>query len=268
MSLPPPSPATTAVVTGASSGIGADIARELAGRGYGVTLVARREDRLRELAEELSDKVRVEVIACDVADPAHRARLFDELDDRGLQVDVLVNNAGIGTVGAVVDSTVEAEIAQARVNVEAVIDLTTRAVQQMAPRGRGAILNVGSVSGFMPTPSQAAYAATKAFTYIYGEGLRGELAGTGVTVATVCPGPVRTEFLSAAGVDETDLELPKIMYVPPREVARTGIDALRKDRGTVIPGWPSRLVGRLAQVVPNRILVAVLARQRRAIQHV
>lgn len=266
MSLPKPTATTTAVVTGASSGIGTDFARELADRGYGVTLVARREDRLRDLAAELSEKVRAEVIACDVADPAQRARLFDEIADRGLQIDILVNNAGIGTVGAVVDSTVDAEVAQACVNVEAVIDLTTRAVQQMVPRGRGAILNVGSVSGFMPTPSQAAYAATKAFTYLYGEGLRGELTGTGVTIATVCPGPVHTEFLSAAGIEETSLGLPKVMYVAPREVARTGIDALLKDHGTVIPGCAARLVGRLAQVVPNRILVSVLARQRRGIQ--
>jgi short-subunit dehydrogenase len=193
MSLPPPTATTTAVVTGASAGIGADIARELAARGYGVTLVARREDRLQDLAAELSGKVRVEVIACDFADASQRAALFDTVAERGLHIDILVNNAGIGIVGAVVDSTVEAEIAQVRVNVEAVIDLTTRAVQQMVPRGRGAILNVGSGSGFIPTPGQAGYAGTKAFTHIYGEGLRGELAGTGVTIATICPGPVQTE---------------------------------------------------------------------------
>ena len=163
MSLPAPTPASTAVVTGASSGIGADIARELANRGYGVTLVARREDRLRSLAAELGNAlskelrstVRVEVIVCDLADPVQRAALFDQVANLGLTVEILVNNAGIGTVGPVVDSTSAAEIAQARLNVEAVIDLTTRAVQQMVPRGRGAILNVGSLSGFIPSPGQA-----------------------------------------------------------------------------------------------------------------
>ncbi len=245
MSLPTPSATTTAVVTGASSGIGADIARELADRGYGVTLVARREDRLRDLAAELSNKVRVEVIACDVADAQQRARLFDTVAERGLTVDILVNNAGIGTVDSVAHSPVENEIAQVRVNVEAVIDLTTRAEQDMVPRGRGAILNVGSASGFLPTPGQAGYAGTKAFTHIYGEGLRGELAGTGITIATLCPGPVRTEFLTAAGVDETALALPKFMYMPSREVARIGIDALENDRGVVIPGWPTRIATRL-----------------------
>ena len=148
MPLPKPSPTATAVVTGASSGIGADLARELAARGHGVTLVARREDKLRELAAELPG-VRVEVIACDVADADARAGLLAEVERRGLTVDILVNNAGIGTMGPVAEASVADEIAQVRVNVEAVIDLTTRAVQQMVPRGRGAILNVGSTAGFM-----------------------------------------------------------------------------------------------------------------------
>jgi short-subunit dehydrogenase len=167
-----------AIVTGASSGIGADIARELADRGHGVTLVARREDRLRELADELADRVRVEVIACDVGDSAARAGLFEEVERRGLTVDILVNNAGIGTMGSVTKTPVAEEISQVRVNVEAVVDLTTRAVQQMVPRGRGAILNVGSTAGYQPFPGQVGYAATKAFVNNYTQGLRGELAGT------------------------------------------------------------------------------------------
>lgn len=263
MSLPTPSATSTAVVTGASAGIGVDIARELAERGYGVTLVARREDRLQKLAAELANKIRVEVIACDVADAAQRARLFDTITERGLQVDILVNNAGIGTVGSVVNSTPEAELAQARVNVEAVIDLTTRAVQQMVPRGRGAILNVGSSSGFLPTPKQAAYAGTKAFTYVYGEGLRKELAGTGVTVATLCPGPVRTEFLDAAGVTDDSMDSQKLLYEDARDVARIGIDAIDRDRGTVVPGWPISLVVGVARRLPRRILLPILAYERR-----
>jgi uncharacterized protein len=127
-----------------------------------VTLVARREDRLRELAAELGNTVRVDVIACDVADPDARAGLFDAVAARGLTVDILVNNAGIGTIGSVTKTPVADEIAQVRVNVEAVIDLTTRAVQQIVPRRRGAILNVGSTAGYHPFPGQAGYAATKA----------------------------------------------------------------------------------------------------------
>lgn len=255
-------------MTGASSGIGVDLARELAARGHGVTLVARREDKLHELADELAKIVRVEVIACDVADPDARARLLDEVTERGLTVDVLVNNAGIGTMAAIEKSPVSEEIAQVRVNVEAVIDLTTRAVQQMVPRGRGAILNVGSTAGFHPFPGQSGYAATKAFVRVYTAGVRAELAGTGVTVATLNPGPVRTEFLQSAGMDEKMFakSVPKFMWMPSREVAKVGIDALEHDRGDVIAGLPSQLSARLFQFMPRRLLMPLLAKQHPALR--
>jgi short-subunit dehydrogenase len=268
MSLPTPSPTSTAVVTGASSGIGADLARELAARGHGVTLVARREDKLRELAAELADQVRVEVIACDVTDPDARAALFDEVERRGLTVDILVNNAGIGVVGAVATAPVADEIAQVRVNVEAVIDLTTRAVQLMVPRGRGAILNVGSTAGFQPFPGQAGYAGTKAFVKTFTAGLRGELAGTGVTAAVLHPGPVRTEFLSAAGMDDREFAdaFPKFMWMPSRTVAKIGIDALDADRGDVIAGVQNVISTRLFQLLPHKVLLPLLARQHPALK--
>lgn len=268
MPLPTPSPTTTAVVTGASSGIGADLARELAARGQGVTLVARREDRLRELADELSGPVRVEVIACDVADPAARADLLAEVQRRGLTVDILVNNAGLGTVGPVVDSTPEAEIQQVRVNVEAVIDLSTRAVAQMVPRGRGGILNVGSTAGFQPFPGQSGYAATKAFVRSYTDGLRGELAGTGVTVAALHPGPVRTEFLEVAGMDERTFAdaFPKFMWLKSRDVAKAGIDALADDRGSVIPGVQNAIPARIFEFLPRRLLLPLLKSQHPALR--
>jgi short-subunit dehydrogenase len=251
-------------VTGASSGIGADIARELADRGHGVTLVARREDRLRALADELARSgTRVETIACDIADSAGRAAIFDEVDRRGLTADILVNNAGIGSIGSVTKTPVDDEIAQVRVNVEAVIDLSTRAVQQMVPRGRGAILNVGSTAGYHPFPGQVGYAATKAFVITYTQGLRAELAGTGVTVALLNPGPVRTEFLKRAGMDERTFAdaFPKFLWMPARAVARAGVDALEHDRGTVIPGLPSQISTRLFQFMPRRLLLPLLKNQ-------
>lgn len=268
MALPTPSPTGTAVVTGASSGIGVELARELADRGHGVTLVARREDRLRDLAEQLQGRVRVEVIACDIADAAARANLVAEIHARGLTVDILVNNAGLGTVGSVTTTDVDKEIAQVRVNAEAVIDLTTRAVQQMVKRGVGAILNVGSTAGFHPFPGQIGYAATKAFVQTYTEGLRAELKGTDVTVALLCPGPVRTEFLQKAGMDERAFAdaFPKFMWMPAREVARIGIDALEHDRGTVIPGLPSELSARVFQFMPRRLLLPLLKRQHPALK--
>lgn len=267
MPLPPPSSTSTAIVTGASSGIGADIARELAARGHGLTLVARRADRLAELAAELSG-VRVEVIACDIADAEARGGLFEEVERRGLTVDVLVNNAGIGTIGAVARSTPDREVAQVRVNVEAVIDLTTRAVGQMVPRRRGAILNVGSTAGFQPFPGQAGYAATKAFVISYSEALRAELAGTGVIVATLNPGPVRTEFLQSAGMDERTFAeaFPKFMWMPSQQVARVGVEALEHDRGTVIAGLPSQLSTRLFGLIPHRVLLPLLAKRHPALR--
>ncbi|MCT7658593.1 SDR family NAD(P)-dependent oxidoreductase [Mycobacterium deserti] len=268
MPLPPPSPTTTAVVTGASAGIGADIARELAARGYGLTLVARREDKLRDLATELNDRVRVEIIACDVADADARAGLFEEIERRGLTVDILVNNAGIGTLGWIPNAHVADEIAQVRVNVEAVIDLTTRAVQEMVPRGRGAILNVGSTAGYHPFPGQSGYAGTKAFVRAYTEGVRAELAGSGVTVAMLAPGPVRTEFLQSAGMDEKKFAkaFPKFMWMPSREVARVGLDALENDKGTVIAGWPNKVSTFVLQRIPRFVLVKTLAQQHPALR--
>ena len=268
MPLPQPSASSTALITGASSGIGADLARELVARGHGVTLVARREDRLRELADELAGTVRVEVIGCDVADPAARAELFPEAERRGLTVDILINNAGVGTIGPVVDSTPEAEVAQVRVNVEALIDLTTRAVQQMVPRGRGAILNVGSTAGFQPFPGQSGYAATKAFVRSYTDGVRGELAGTGVTVAALHPGPVRTEFLETAGMDERTFAaaFPRFMWVPSATVAKAGIDALAHDRGAVIPGLQNEIPARLFELMPRRLLLPLLTSRHPALR--
>ncbi|WP_197377020.1 SDR family NAD(P)-dependent oxidoreductase [Mycolicibacterium baixiangningiae] len=261
MPLPPASPTGTAVVTGASSGIGAHLARELVARGRGVTLVAPREDRLRELATELGDTARVEIIACDLADPDARANLFDAIEQRGLTVDVLVNNAGIGTAGPVADSTVDAEVAQVRVNVEAVIELTTRAIHRMVPRGCGGILNVGSTGAFAPVPGQAGYAATKAFVRHYTDGVRMELAGTGVNVTTLHPGPVRTEFFKAAGVEkEFATAFPNFMWTPPRAVARAGINALDHDRAVAIPGLPSKITVKFLQMVPRRALTPLLVK--------
>ena len=153
-----------------------------------------------------------------------------------------------------------------RVNVEAVIDLTTRAVQQMVPRGRGAILNVGSTAGYHPFPGQAGYAATKAFVKAYTDGLRGELAGTGVTVAMLAPGPVRTEFLRAAGMDEDKFAeaFPKFLWMSSRDVARIGVEALENDRGTVIAGLRNVMSSRFMQALPRPILLKTLARQHPA----
>src|SRR6478672_8264971 len=202
MALPPPSADSTCLVTGASSGIGTEIARELSRRGYGVTLVARREERLRELAAELGDGAAYEV--CDVTDADARKALAECLAVRGLEVSVLVNNAGFSTSGPFVQSDRGRELDMVRTNIEAVVDFCSLLVPGMAERGRGAVLNVASTASFQPIPMQSGYAATKAFVLSFTESLHAELAGSGVNVTALCPGPVKTEFVDVAEIPDAD----------------------------------------------------------------
>ena len=262
MSLPTPAPDRTAIVTGASSGIGAEIARELARRGHGVTLVARREDRLKELAAELTN-VRVEVVTADLAVEADRQRVMDEVAARGLLVDLLVNNAGLSTTGLVQDSTAEAELRMVKVDVEAVVHLCTLAVPGMVERGRGAILNVASTAAMQPLPGQAGYGASKAFVLSYTRALHTELKGSGVTATALCPGPVPTEFAAAAGwsQDQFDKALPKFMYVSAEEVARQAVDATAAGKQVVIPGLGNRGSALMSKLLPHRLILPVVASQ-------
>jgi short-subunit dehydrogenase len=270
MSLPVPGPDRTALVTGASSGIGVELARQLAGRGHGVTLVARREDKLRALADELaaSSGVRTEVIAADLTDPASRDGVVRELAARGLEVDVLVNNAGFSTMGPVYRSDPEREVAMVRTDVEAVVHLCSALTPGMVARGRGAVLNVASTAAFQPIPGQAGYAASKAFVLSYSRAIGQELKGTGVTVTTLCPGPVETGFAEAAGLgDEAAGEaMPKFMWVSAAAVAKAAVDALDKGRPVVIPGTANRALASVSHHSPRRLLLTVLARQHPALK--
>jgi short-subunit dehydrogenase len=261
MTLPAPAPDRTAVVTGASSGIGAELARELARRGQGVTLVARRAERLVALAEELRVLgVRAEVIAADLADRDERASLADRVTALGLSTEILVNNAGLSTLGPVHRADPTSEVAMIEVDVVAVADLCTRFLPAMVERGRGAVLNVASTAAFQPLPGQAAYAAAKAFVLSYSRSIGGELRGTGVTVTALCPGPVATEFADTAGFgDSADDSLPSFMWEPADAVARTGLDALDRGHPVAIPGTANRLAAAVVQVVPKQLLVPIVA---------
>lgn len=261
MTLPAPAPDRTALVTGASSGIGAEIARELVRRGHGVTLVARRADRLDALAAELREQgVRAEVLPADLADRAARAELPGRIDALGVTVDILVNNAGLSTVGPVARSDPAAEINMVEVDVVAVVDLCSRFLPGMVERGRGAVLNVASTAAFQPLPGQAGYAAGKAFVLSYTRSLSGELRGTGVTATALCPGPVKTEFSDVAGfTGEDETALPSFMWERADAVARVGVDALDRGRTVAIPGTANRVVALAASLTPKELLVPVLA---------
>lgn len=264
MSLPDPAPDRTAVVTGASSGIGAEIATELARRGHGVTLVARRADRLNELAAELRGAgVRAEVITADLADRQVRAGLLDRIGALGLTADILVNNAGLSTLGPIASSDPIAEMNMIEVDVVAVADLCSRFVTGMVERGRGAVLNVASTAAFQPLPGQAGYGAGKAFVLSYTRSLVGELRGTGVSATVLCPGPVDTGFGAAAGFTKEDAEaaLPAFMWETAEAVAACGVAALSKGKAVAIPGPANRAAALFAHLAPKALLVPVLARR-------
>lgn len=264
MAIPLPGPDRTCIVTGASSGIGTEIARVLASRGHGVTLVARRLDRLETLAGQLSERhgIRAEVVVADLSEPDQRRAVVAAVEERGLVPDVLVNNAGFSTVGPVADVDPGREIQMVRTNVEAVDHLCGLVAPGMVERRRGAILNVASTASYQPLPGQAGYAASKAFVRSYSTALAGELAPFGITVTTLCPGPVRTEFGEASGMDDsTDGNpLPEAMWVPVEDVARIAVDALDDGRLVTIPGPLNRVGAAIANVVPRQVLLPLFTR--------
>jgi short-subunit dehydrogenase len=248
-------------VTGASSGIGADVARELAKRGHNVTLAARREERLRALADELAASgVRADVVQCDVTDAKSRERMVAGIADMGLEVEVLVNNAGYGSGGRFQELDLAAEVRMVQTNCEAVVALCGEYVPGMIERGRGAILNVGSTAGFQPLPRQATYSATKAFVNTFSDALGADLAGTGVKVTVLCPGPVTTEFGEVAGVEDELMSAPSFTIKSSEEVAAAAVEGVEKGRRVVTPGIAATVASVAGQHAPRGMLLASLRR--------
>ena len=265
MSLPTPAPHSAALVTGASAGIGAEIARELAARGHGLVLVARRKQRLDALADELAAAhgIRTETIACDLSKSAPRARLPGRLAELGLEVEILVNNAGFATSGPFYEADPERELEQVRVLVEAVVALTSGFVPPMVRRGRGALLNVSSTAGMQPLPYSAGYSAAKAYVLTFSEALHYELRGHGVTVTALAPGPVETEFWQIADWQvstgqSVDKAVPRSARISPRDAARAAVRGLEAGRRVVVPGLPVRTALEAARYVPNAVKLPVI----------
>lgn len=238
MSIPAPAPDSIALITGASSGIGEQLARQLSARGHRVALVARREERLTALADELGGPDRAIAIAADLGVPEDRDRLADRLEELGTHVSVLVNNAGFGVFAPFAESGRERELQQVRVMVEAVVDLMARYLPGMIERHSGAIINVTSTSAFQALPFNAGYSAAKSHVLLLSEAVHAEVEDQGVTVTAVCPGPVPSGFQEANDAHYFAKRLPGFTRVSPERVARDSLRAADRGKISVIPGGP------------------------------
>ena len=248
----------TALVTGASSGIGEQFARALSDRGHELVLVARRRERLEKLASELPGQAHV--IECDLATEA--ASLPGRTRELGLEVDLLVNNAGFGTWGRFIDQDPERNAEQVRVNCEAVMRLTHGYLPAMVKRGRGGVIIVASTAGLQPIPYEAVYAATKAFALSFAEALHTELRGTGVRMLAVNPGPVPTEWQAVAGHDEEGIGLP-FGHVTPAQVVEESLAAYERGNRSIVPGRLMRMIARSSAVSPRAVGLRLTERMYR-----
>jgi uncharacterized protein len=247
-----------ALVTGASAGIGREIARQLGGRAATLVLVARREAQLQELAAELIEQhpqLRVEIRPADLSQRESIDELLAWATSQSLTIDLLINNAGLGDLGPFVNGSPERIDEMMLVNMVALTRLSRGLLPAMIAQKRGTILNVSSSAGFLPIPNMAVYAATKAYVTSFSEALRSELRGTGVSVMALCPGPVRTEFnqvarRSAAGAAPA----PKLAHVPVEEVARAALHGLERNRAIVIPGLVMKFGMALVRLTPMPLL--------------
>lgn len=250
----------TALVTGASSGIGREMARLLAADASDLVLVARRKPELDGLAAELSagHGIQVHVLPADLADPAAPAMLREQLAARGISIDVLVNNAGFGLQGRFAELPLDRQIDMLQVNITALTHLTRLFLPGMLERRRGGVLNVGSMAGFQPGPYMAVYYATKAYVLSFTEALAHELAGTGVTATCLAPGATKTEFFELSHME--DSLLVSLGTLDVRTVAKVGYRGFRAGRVIVVPRLTNRLLLCANRLAPRSLVRAVTAR--------
>ena len=249
---------STALITGASAGIGAEFARQLAGRGCSLVLIARRRERLAQLRDELCNqhpKVSVHIRVVDLSDRSQLDEFIRWLGQNDIKVDFLINNAGLGDYGAFATSDPERNNQMLAVNIVALTSLTRALLPQMISRKRGAILNVSSSAGFLPIPGFNVYAATKAYVTSFSEALRAELRRTGVTVTALCPGPVHTEFGDVAKrPDGQPEEAPEFVYVSVEKIVCAALAAVEADRPLLVPGFIMKVGMFLVRITPMPIL--------------
>jgi uncharacterized protein len=255
----------TALITGASSGIGLELARVFAAHRHDVVLVARSEARLQALAGECRVAgVRAHVIAADLTAASASRSIVDRLRELRLDVDILVNNAGYGVYGPFLETSLDAELGMIQVNIVALTELTKRLLPPMVERKQGRIMNVASTAAFLPGPLMAVYYATKAYVLSFSDAIGNELAGTGVTVTALCPGPTASGFQAAANLEDSKLVAGKTLATA-REVAEAGYDAMMNGTAVFVPGVTNKLTTLMPRVLPRRAVAAIvrLVQERR-----
>ncbi len=244
-----------ALVTGGSAGLGVDFARQLAERGADITVVARREERLREVADELEDAygVAADWVSMDLTDGQAAETLYETVDGRGHRIDILVNNAGFGVYGDFLETDLEAQETMLELDVLAPVRLTHVFARGMVERGWGRLVQVASIGAFQPTPKYSAYSAAKSFVKSWGEAIDYELREHGVSCTVVCPGVTETEFFDAAGQDDRTW-YQRFTMMDSSTVASIGVRAMMKQKLSVVPGLLNALNAWLTRFTPPRIV--------------
>jgi len=255
---------STALITGASAGLGLELAHLFAADGHGLVLVARRRDRLEALAAELGERYGIEAtpIPVDLARSEGPGELYDTVRRAGIDVDFLVNNAGFGTNGPFVELDLQRELDLVQVNIAALVHLTRLFLPAMVERSRGRVLNIGSTAGFQPGPFMASYYASKAFVNHFSEALAVELKGTGVTVTVHCPGATATEFGAIAGNDRSKLFKGKVV-ADAKEVAREAYESMHAGKRMVVHGLKNRFLIQVQRVGTRGMALGVTAKLNR-----
>lgn len=249
----------TALVTGASSGIGYELAKLFAQNGINLVLVARRVDKLSEIKADFERQygIKVTSLAADLSVPGQADAVYAQCQEQGLLLDYLVNNAGVGYYGRVAAEPVATTESLLHLNVVALTTLTALVVRDMVARGAGRILNVGSTSAFQPVPNMAVYGASKSYIMLFTEALHAELKGTGVTATVLSPGVTETEFLAQAKMEKAGIAQGRRLTAT--EVARAGYDAMMRGKLNVVPGWKNKLLALGISLVPSRRLALAMS---------
>ena len=254
----------TALVTGASAGIGRELAKEFAKADYNLVLVARTKDKLEQLAQEIKENNDVDILILqkDLLAKDSPQEIYDDLKEQGIRIDCLVNNAGFGNYGEFAKADIKKEIASIQLNIVALTELTWLFMQDMLELNQAEILNVASTAAFFSGPYMAVYYATKNYVLAFGEALSEELKGTGITISTLCPGPTYSDFQATANMENSKLVKGKKMMTS-AEVAQIGFKGLKAKKAIVVPGLMNKIQVLAPRFLPRRLMKTILANMQK-----